>query len=134
MDKKNFNIEKLPKTNPFRVPEGYFENLAEEIVAKLPLKEVEEPKVISLWERVKPWAYMAAMFVGIALMVRMFIGDASEPSNILSEDTSIPTSEIDEFYTYYEDQYANSFYRETFYLDDFAYSDSTQEDLDDNLN
>lgn len=40
---------------------------------RLPEKEKPafEKKEVTMWERVKPWVYMAAMFVGAALIIRV---------------------------------------------------------------
>ena len=71
--KEEDNILKKAGTgNAFHVPEGYFENLTSEIMNRLPEKErlAFEKKESTMWERVKPWVYMAAMFVGAALIIR----------------------------------------------------------------
>lgn len=66
-------LKKIGKENAFRVPEGYFENFTSEMMNRLPEKEqpafgAKEP---TMWERIKPWTYMAAMFVGAALILRV---------------------------------------------------------------
>ena len=79
MGKEDNILRKVGTQNPFRVPENYFEDFAQELMNKLPEKEpilcLSEP---TLWQRVKPWVYMTAMFVGIMLSVRIFVG---EPKN-----------------------------------------------------
>ena len=67
--KEEDNILKKAGTgNVFHVPEGYFENLTSEIMNRLPEKErlAFEKKESTMWERVKPWVYMAAMFIRVA--------------------------------------------------------------------
>ena len=66
-------LKKVGKENVSPVPHGYFENLASEVMRQLPEKETpafvrREP---TRWERIKPWLYMAAMFVGAALIIRV---------------------------------------------------------------
>ena len=61
----------LGTENPFRVPEGYFEQLASEVMDKLPEKEHIPTHETTLWEKVRPLLYMAAMFVGAALIIRV---------------------------------------------------------------
>jgi len=56
--------------NPFKTPEGYFENLSSQVMSKLPEKKTNVIH-ISRWQSIKPWAYMAAMFVGAALMIQL---------------------------------------------------------------
>lgn len=66
-------LKKVGKENVFRVPDGYFENLTSEVMSRLPEKET--PAIIkrepTKWERIKPWVYMTAMFVGAALIIRV---------------------------------------------------------------
>ena len=70
-------LKKVGTENAFRVPEGYFENFTSELMNRLPEKEklAFEQKEPTMWERVKPWAYMAAMFVGAALIIRVASSD-----------------------------------------------------------
>lgn len=66
-------IEKYGKEPGFKVPEGYFEELNVRIMSNLP-PYPEAPCSVDLtaWQRVKPYAYLAAMFAGIWLMMNMF--------------------------------------------------------------
>jgi hypothetical protein len=113
MNEKIKQWDKLGDKNPFKVPEGYFEGLTAQIMSRLPKKTNEETKVVSLWERTKPWLYMAAMFAGIALMMKIFVPSSPEGLNLTS------VTEVEEFYQYYEDQLAGNIYHETIYLDEF---------------
>lgn len=76
MEEEKRILRKIGTKNPFTVPEGYFESFPQELMEKLPEKEpllsVSEP---TLWQRVKPWIYMTAMFCGIMLSVRIFVGE-----------------------------------------------------------
>ena len=75
MGKEENILKKVGTKNPFSVPDHYFEDFTQELMSKLPEKEpmlpVAEP---TLWQRVKPWLYMTAMFCGIMLSVRIFVG------------------------------------------------------------
>ena len=76
MEEEKNILKKVGTRNPFTVPEGYFENFTQELMSKLPEKESYLPESEpTLWQRVKPWIYMTAMFVGIMLSVRVFIGE-----------------------------------------------------------
>jgi len=74
--------KKYGKKNPFTVPEGYFDHFAEELMNQLPEKETTPLPQIKLWDRVKPWVYMAAMFVGLMFTIRTFIGETQEESDM----------------------------------------------------
>lgn len=62
-----------------RVPDGYFDTFADRMSQRLPYRpEAEDPAYSppqqrsAWWARVRPYAYMAAMFAGIWLMLQMF--------------------------------------------------------------
>jgi len=67
-----------------------------------------------LWHKMQTWVYMAAMFIIIALTMNLFsllrTPSSSKGLNLTSD------SEIEEFYQYYEDQLADNYYHEAFYL------------------
>lgn len=92
MGKEDNILRKVGTKNPFRVPDRYFEDFTQELMSKLPEKEpmpaMPEP---TLWQRVKPWIYMTAMFCGIMLSVRIFVG---EPKT--EEFPSISQTEMEE--------------------------------------
>jgi len=74
MGKEENILRKAGTGNPFRVPENYFEDFAQELMTKLPEKEpIPHTEELTLWQRVKPWIYMTAMFCGIMLSVRIFV-------------------------------------------------------------
>ena len=58
-------LKKIGTENPFRVPDGYFENLTSEVMNRLPEKE----KLTAV--QTEPWLYMTAMFIGAALIIRV---------------------------------------------------------------
>lgn len=66
-------IEKYGRKGGWTVPEGYFESVYKEIDAKLP-PYPETPRHVEMtaWQRIKPYVYLAAMFAGIWLMMKVF--------------------------------------------------------------
>lgn len=66
-------LKKVGKENAFKVPQDYFENLTSEVMNKLP--EVERSVFVnkehSKWQKMKPLLYMAAMFIGAALIIKV---------------------------------------------------------------
>lgn len=100
MGKEDNILKKAGTDNPFSVPDHYFEDFSRNLMAKLPEKEpLPLPKEPTLWQRVKPWIYMAAMFCGIMLSVRVFVGEpqkeeiphinVADAENIPDEDWEI---------------------------------------------
>ena len=68
---------------------------------KLPEKEIKAPEKIRTWTRVKPWVYMAAMFVGLMFTVRLFTNggkDIHEKAH--SVDTTVNYTELPDEYIY----------------------------------
>ncbi|MCL2650394.1 MAG: hypothetical protein FWD60_05110 [Candidatus Azobacteroides sp.] len=109
------NLDNIGKINPFKVPVGYFEGFCDNMMSQLPEKENKKPQVVGLWERVKPWVYMAAMVAGIMLMINIFV-NKSDSSGIFSKDVkNIPISEIDDFDSYYQEKMAYSSYQQALY-------------------
>ena len=66
-------LKKVGTDNPFTVPEGYFERLTSDVMNTLPEQEAPRfvMKKVTTWDRIKPWVYMAAMFVGAALIIKV---------------------------------------------------------------
>ena len=100
MGKEDNIFKKAGTDNPFSVPDHYFEDFSRNLMAKLPEKEpLPLPEEPTLWQRVKPWIYMAAMFCGIMLSVRVFVGEpqkeeipqinVADAENIPDEDWEI---------------------------------------------
>lgn len=57
----------------FRTPDGYFDNVFAKIEASLPdMPERPQPLPLSRWQRLKPYVYLAAMFAGIWLMMKVY--------------------------------------------------------------
>ena len=96
MKEEDILLKKLGKEDSFKVPGGYFENLTSEVMNKLPEKEKvafkEEP--VSTWTRLKPLLYMAAMFVGAALIIRVASSDRKSVADIDVAATEIETEVI----------------------------------------
>lgn len=105
MGKEDNLLRKVGTGNPFRVPDHYFEDFTQELMDKLPEKEpMPSMPELSLWQRVKPWIYMTAMFCGIMLSVRIFVGEPNkdefpvishvDAENIPDEDLEIMIDRI----------------------------------------
>lgn len=65
-------LKKIGTENPFRVPEGYFGGFTSDLMSRLPEKEkTDVHREPTTWEKVRPWLYMAAIFIGAALIIRV---------------------------------------------------------------
>ena len=54
---------KLPKENPFRVPENYFENFSEKLEVKMDERKSRSGKTITIWKQYKSYFSLAAGFI-----------------------------------------------------------------------
>ena len=90
-------LEKFGRKHPFTTPEGYFDDFTARIMDTLPEKETPAEPHITMWQRVKPWVYMAAMFCGLMLSVRLVVGTDNENEPYAFEETisGIPVEDID---------------------------------------
>ncbi len=75
MEKKSDILSRVDRKSGMTVPESYFADFAERMMQSLPEKPqmqtvAAQPR--TLWQRVRPYCYMAAMFGGIWCMLRMF--------------------------------------------------------------
>jgi hypothetical protein len=105
-------IRKIGKDNAFKVPDGYFENFTPNLMNKLPEKEYVEEVKPTIWTKMRPWFYMAAVFIGTVLIMRVisFIDNdkaqsAQKPAEteIAQEryiDNAIKSSRLDDYQLY----------------------------------
>lgn len=93
---KNSKLDDLKGKQPFRVPEGYMAGLTNQIMDRLPeLPKEEEPQSVSLMDRIRPWLYLAAVFIGMGLFFRVIV-DADKSVNQASVDSLLVQSEVSE--------------------------------------
>ena len=114
IDTEKYSIDALRDRMPFRVPDGYFEDFTEDFMCHLPKKTASEAKVISFYDRIKPWLFLAAMFVGIIVLFKVFnkTSDISREANsgILSSIiVEIEETEDADFLEYIEELYGNKY-------------------------
>ena len=66
-------MAKYGKDSGMKVPEDYFAGLQHNIMASLPpYQKAAKVASLSRWHRMKPYLYLAAMFCGIWLMMKVF--------------------------------------------------------------
>lgn len=77
MSKQTEILSKNAGRDGMTVPDGYFSDFASRMSASLP----DRPELASMqvgvpprtmWQRIRPYAYMAAMFAGVWCMLKMF--------------------------------------------------------------
>lgn len=94
--------EKVGKKLPYTVPEGYFKSLKKGVMDSLPAYP-EKPKKqdISIWHRIRPYVYLAAMFAGIWCMMQVFhhVSNVSQHS----DEMTLAKFEPDSYDLYIDD-------------------------------
>ena len=109
--KKNIRFDELEPRRPFTVPEGYFENLTQDIMAALPEQESLYSTRITVtpWMRIRPYLYAAAAFACIFFCIKAAVG-------ISARNNAAQVAQTEET-TIYSDEYIDSFL-ETAMIDD----------------
>ncbi len=95
--------EKLGTENPFTVPEGYFEQFTQQLMDNLPEPEIDDAETehIGVWQKIRPWFYLAAMFCGIALGLRYMLSISDTPSDTFDTMTTVDTNVENNYYDEY---------------------------------
>ena len=92
-DKDSNILDTIGHRDGMTVPEGFFEDFARRMEGLLPENpDAEQTRVLApktVWERIRPFVYMAAMFAGIWCMLKMFT--LMNPANV---DLSIDKNHI----------------------------------------
>lgn len=92
-------LERSGKECPFKMPEGYFEQFHERLMSNLPETEVKTASSVTFMARVKPWLYMAAMFVSTVFVIQglMYVQEQQFPEEDKAFAEEIYTEEADYF-------------------------------------
>lgn len=103
MKKDDDILARFSKDSGFKVPEGYFSDFSKKMVEMLPEKPVAEEKKPTVWLRIRPWAYMAAMFGGVWCMMYLFSDLKSRSSMEYNEQIAEAMSDekfVDDYMNY----------------------------------
>ncbi|MDE7154697.1 MAG: hypothetical protein K2N79_00210, partial [Muribaculaceae bacterium] len=73
MNNPNDILTKIGRNDGMTVPKGYFEDFISSMQQSLPEIERQKPeKGNTVWLKIRPYVYLAAMFAGIFCMMKMF--------------------------------------------------------------
>ena len=108
-----YRFDEREPRRPFTVPEGYFDNLTQNIMSALPEQESIYSTTITVtpWMRIRPYLYAAAAFAGIFFCIKAAM-------NISSRNSSADMAQMQET-TIYSDEYIDSFL-ETAMINDYT--------------
>lgn len=99
--KKNRILNEIGNRKPFTVPENYFEDFANQFEAQIAVKPVSPVKLV------RPWMYMAAIFLGVFFMSRIVYTVYNDKKTAAAENYELYVmSQVDEVETlqYFEDE------------------------------
>ncbi len=135
-DKDSNILDTIGHRDGMTVPEGFFEDFARRMEGLLPENpDAEQTRVLApktVWERIRPFVYMAAMFAGIWCMLKMFTLMSTSPVDLsidnnkilteaLSDDNFIYDNFIDEIN---QNEIFDEMYDDSIGVDDFMEMDS----------
>lgn len=94
-------LDKISRKDGLTVPDGFFADFERRMADSLPERpELEQPRFDvprTLWQRVRPYVYMAAMFGGVWCMIKMFsLMGATDHSLSIDSHPSLATAVGDE--------------------------------------
>ncbi len=98
---KHISLDEIGKDLPFSVPENYFNNFALQLEQQI---GINRPPVFKI---IKPWMYMAAMFVGLFVLGQVFYTIYDNNATINQDNyESYVLSQVDEtaLMDYYVDE------------------------------
>jgi hypothetical protein len=94
-------LTKYGKDSGFKVPENYFEDFNKRMTEMLPEVEITPVDVKpTMWQRVRPLVYLAAMFAGVWCMMSVFNhfnGTQTDSVGAVAEKLIDDKSNVDEF-------------------------------------
>lgn len=84
-------LDRVDRRTGMTVPDGYFSEFAARMAASLPEQEWEHASAATaarrpIWEIVRPYVYMAAMFLGVWCMMNIFSHISSSPDMTLESN------------------------------------------------
>ena len=104
MKKKEDILNQVGQKTGYKVPDGYFEQFSARMMEQLPEKQLPEPEIVTTWQKLRPYIYMAAMFAGIWLMLQVFVApiiDADKQMTAAIEHDE----DLEEYMLYSMDEY-----------------------------
>jgi hypothetical protein len=103
--------ERFGQTNPFRVPDGYFDQLTERVMSQLPEREktaeqvsLSAPRHKSRLVALRPWLYAAACMVAVVFMGVAFYFHQVKEEQTLANANVVNTTNTE---SQYIDEYAD---------------------------
>lgn len=122
---EEFFIDK--REDPFKVPHNYFDDLTNRVMSNIEQQEHSKQELIpnstisqskrSVWSYVRPYVYMAAMFLCIMFSFKLFKSQvntkAHQTTVAANEEKNITPSDSEVLFNALEEEMADKYWTET---------------------
>ena len=95
-DEERIIQENMGKQNPFRVPDGYFDRFAEQLMEQLPERQVEAPKRTVLLKIWRPVLLAAACTCVAIFSVTLYLNHSKQQTTTEPAVATVITTTADE--------------------------------------
>ena len=95
MNEEQYIKNRLGDRNPLRVPEGYFDSLAAEVMEKLP----DQPKQ-GILVRLRPWMYAAACLVAVVFTATLYLMSPDGSAQMATADAATTDTYVEDVADY----------------------------------
>ena len=103
MNEEEYLKSKVGNRNPFTVPEGYFEQLAQQVIDRIPAatQEVKPAPKKTVFKQLRPWLYAAACVCVGVFTAGVLFNSQNDNSKELEQMATLEQENIN----YYSDNY-----------------------------
>ena len=103
MNEEEYLKSKVGNRNPFTVPEGYFEQLAQQVMDRIPAttQEVKPAPKKTVFKQLRPWLYAAACICVGVFTAGVLFNSQNDNSKELEQMATLEQENIN----YYSDNY-----------------------------
>ena len=103
MNEEEYLKSKVGNRNPFTVPEGYFEQLAQQVMDRIPAatQEVKPAPKKTVFKQLRPWLYAAACVCVGVFTAGVLFNSQNDNSKELEQMATLEQENIN----YYSDNY-----------------------------
>lgn len=100
MNNEQLEIERrFGKNQPFKVPEGYFDRLAADVMANIPEQKPVATVPLSWWRRLRPVAVAAACVCAAVFSIQLFLHAPSDKHHAVPHVSSASQTHGDSYGT-----------------------------------
>lgn len=118
-------IDDIPKRNPFKAPEGYFDEFPEKLQDHINANKEKQP--VNLLQALKPYFYFIAFFVALAFLFKFGVDKLS--SDFQNQNNTEQITDNENLYYEYEFISDDMIYEEMIALQDSTGNATIDEEM-----